>query len=252
MAAAPRSTVAAEGLTRAFYLKAQKESTGAFFESNDYAAAEQSIEKAVSMNPNNMELRLAQAKLYALSGKKIDLATIGNPTNDGERVAYAEALLAQNKFQESSQQMSALTMGATSAKQALAIGDLGVMIKDLDCAEAAYKKAATMPDGAERAKRGLEQVARAREIARQNYTLAEDLLKKKQLASAVDKFHAAVFANPRNAQAHNGLGQALEKLYPNDPKEIREAVVQYKAYMALAPDLSSKRSRAHSKAHSEA
>ena len=97
-----------------------------------------------------------------------------------------------------------------------------------------------MPDGAERSKRGLDQVAKARENARQDYTLAEDLLKKKQLASAVDKFHAAVFANPRNAQAHDGLGQALEKLYPNDPKEIREAVVQYKAYMALAPDLAAK------------
>lgn len=237
MQAAPRSTVAAEGLTRAFYLKAQKESTGAFFASNDYANAEQSIDKAVRMNPNNLELRLAQAKLYALAGKHVDLGTMGTPTNDGERIAYAEALLAQNKFKESSEQMSMLIGNASTTKQTLALGDLSLMIKDLDSASAAFKKAESSPDGAERAKRGLDQVAKAREAVRVDMTLAEDLLRKKQTASAVDKYHAAVFANPRNAQAREGLALALERLYPNDPKEIRESVTQYKAFFALSPDM---------------
>jgi tetratricopeptide (TPR) repeat protein len=238
LAVAPRSTVAAEGLTRGLYLKAQKESTGAFFQSNDYDKAEQAINRAVSMNPNNLELRLAQAKLNALSGKHVDLATLGTPTNDGERVAYAEALLAQNKFHEATEQMNTLIANSTSAKQLFAVGDLSLMIKDLDSAEAAYKRAGTASaDAGERAKRSLEQVAKGRENARQDLTMADDLARKKQLPSAVDKYHAAVFANPRNAAAHEGLAVALEKLYPNDAKEIREAVVQYKVFMALSPSI---------------
>jgi tetratricopeptide (TPR) repeat protein len=235
LAAAPRSTVAAEGLTRAFYLKAQKESTGAFFASNDFQNAERAIDRAVSMNPNNLELRLAQAKLYALAGKQMDLATIGAPHNDGERVAYAEALLAQNKFAESSEQMNYLVNQTNATKPLLALADLSLIIKDLDSADAAYKKAAGTPDGTERAKRGLDQVAKARDLARQDMTLAEDLARKKQLSSAIDKYHAAVFANPRNAEAREGLAVALEKLYPNNPKEMREATAQFKAMLALTP-----------------
>ncbi|HEY9772724.1 MAG TPA: tetratricopeptide repeat protein [Planktothrix sp.] len=236
LAVAPKSSQAAEGLTRAFYLKAQKESTGAFFASNDYEAAQHSIDRAVQMNPNNMELRLAQAKLNALSGKQIDLNALGTPNNDGERVAYAEALLAQNKFQESSQQMNMLISSIAQPKQLLALGDLSLMIKDFDSANAAYNKAAGMPGNEERAKRGLDQVAKAKEVARQDLTLATDLARKKQLASAVDKFHAAVFENPRNADARDGLATALEKLYPNDPKELRESSTQYRAFLALAPN----------------
>jgi Flp pilus assembly protein TadD len=238
--AAPRSTVAADGLTRAFYLKAQKESTGAFFASNDYQNAEQSIDRAVSMNPNNLELRLAQAKLYALAGKQVELSTIGQPRNDGERIAYAEALLAQNKFKESSEQMSYLIGQTNTAKPLFALADLSLIIKDLDSANAAYKKASSLPDGAERAKWGLDQVAKARDLARQDMTMAEDLARRKQLASAVDKYHSSIFANPRSAEAREGLATALEKLYPNDPKEMREATTQLKAFLALTPALPAK------------
>jgi Flp pilus assembly protein TadD len=132
--------------------------------------------------------------------------------------------------------MNMLIGNVNSTKQLLAIGDLGLMIKDLDSAQAAYQKASNMPDGAERAKRGLDQVAKARDLARQDLTLANDLARKKQLASAVDRYHAAVFANPRNADARDGLGTALERLYPSDPKELREAATQFRAFLALAPN----------------
>ncbi len=237
---APRSTVAAEGLTRAFYLKAQRESTGAFFASNDYQNAEQSIDKAVRMNPNNLELRLAQAKLESLAGKTPDLKAIGAPQNDGERIAYAEALLAQNKFKESQEQMNYLISNTSAPKQVLALGDLAFMIKDLDSAQQAFQKAAAMPEAAERAKRGEDQVAKAREKTRESLNMANDLARKKQLASAVDKYHEAIFSNPRNAEARYGLAAALERLYPSDPKQLRECSTQYRAFLALAPSTPAK------------
>lgn len=235
--AQPQNSAAAKGLTRAYYLKANKEATGAFFVSNEFESAKHMIDKAVQMNPNDMELRLAQAKLRAMSGEKIDLASIGTPSNDGERIAYAEALLAQNKFKDEDTQMNMVIGSAKDAKQAFAVADLALMIKDLPNAEAAYKKAASYPGAEERSKRGLDLVDKAKDAAKQDLTLASDLARKKQLASAIDKYHATIYENPKVADSRLGIGQALEKLSPPISKDLREAVVQYKAYLDLAPDL---------------
>lgn len=237
MDANPQNAAAAKGLTRAYYLKANKEATGAFFVSNEYESAQRMIEQAVKMNPNDMELRLAQAKLRSMAGVPVDLASIGTPTNDGERVAYAEALLAQNKFADADKEMATVIANAADTKQTFAVGDLALMIKDLPSAEAAYKKASAMPGGEERAKRGLNLVAKQKDVARQELTLGDDLSRRSQLASAIDKYHASIYDNPKIADSRMGIGKTLERLKPEASKDLKEAVVQYKAYMALTPNM---------------
>jgi tetratricopeptide (TPR) repeat protein len=236
----PQNRQAAQGLTRAFYLKSNKEATGAFISSNEYESANRLIDQAVQMNPNDLELRLAQAKLRALSGARIDLATIGTPHNDGERIAYAEALLAQNRFKDSDDQMTTVLNNANGPKQIFALADLALMIKDLPTAETAYRKAYSMPGSDERAKRGLDMVARAKDSARQDLTLADDLARHKQLSSAIDKYHSSIYSNPKAADPRIGLAHTLERLSPAESKDLREAVVQYKAYLSLSPNLDPK------------
>lgn len=236
----PGNVAAAEGLTRALYLKAQKETTGAFVADNDYEAAEASIARAIQMNPDNLQLRLADAKLRSLSGKPVDLSIIGTPKNDGERVAYAEALLAQNKFAEATEQFNMLIGNANTAKKLAALGDLTFMIKDLNNAESAYKKLATMPGGQESSKRGLHLISKAREATKQDLNLANDLARRKQFNSAVDKYHSAIFSDPRNSNARLKLAETLERFYPQDSKALRESVMQYKAYESLTPGLPAK------------
>lgn len=233
----PQNAPAAKGLTRAYYLKANKEATGAFFVSNEFESAQRMIDQAVAMNPNDMELRLAQAKLRSMAGTPVDLSAIGTPTNDGERIAYAEALLAQNKFKDEDAQMATVIGNATTSKQAFAVADLALMIKDLNNAEAAYKKASSYPDGVDRAKRGLNLVNKARDSAKQDLTLADDLARRSQLASAIDKYHASIYGNPKIADTRLGVGKALERLRPEASKDLKEAVIQYKAYMSLSPDM---------------
>jgi tetratricopeptide (TPR) repeat protein len=231
------NAAAAKGLTRAYYLKANKEAGGAFFVSNEYENAQQMIDKAVGMNPNDMELRLAQAKLRSMAGTPVDLSKLGTPSNDGERIAYAEALLAQNKFTEADQQMQMVIGNATEPKQAFAVADLALMIKDLPNAEAAYRKASNMKDGRERAERGLNLVAKAKDTARQDDTLADDLAKRSQLASAIDKYHASIYENPKVGGTRMGLAKTLERLKPELSKDLREAIVQYHAYETLTPNI---------------
>jgi tetratricopeptide (TPR) repeat protein len=233
----PNDANAAKGLTRAYYLKSNKEATGAFFASNEYENAKGMLDKAVKMNPNDMELRLAQAKLRSMAGEKIDLSQVGTPTNDGERLAYAEALLAQNNFKDEDAQMVLVLGNANNAKQAFAVGDLALMIKDLPNAEAAYKKAATFPGGDERAKRSLDGVLKAKDVAKQDLTLANDLSRRKQLASAIDKYHAAIYENPKEPASRDGIGKTLEQLKPEESKDLREAITQYKAYIVLSPNI---------------
>lgn len=234
------ASTAAKGITRAYFLKSQKQAAGAFLSSNDYEQARQVLQKAIALNPNDMELRLAEAKMRALSGEQVDLKSIGQPKTDGERIAYAEALLAQNNFAEAHSQMNTLLANATDTKQVLAIADLALMIRDLGTAESAYKKGETMPLAQDRAKRGLAQVAKARESAKQDTTLADDLARKNALASAIDRYHASLYANPEAANTRIGLARALERYNPQAPDRLKEATVQYKAYLSLAPDLPQK------------
>jgi len=86
----------------------------------------------------------------------------------------------------------------------------------------------------------LTNVAKARDEAKQQLTLADDLAKRKQLASAIDKYHGAIFANPRQANAHLGLSDTLERLYPDSPKDLRQASVELSAYMSLTPEMPEK------------
>ncbi|PWU00078.1 MAG: hypothetical protein C5B53_04670 [Candidatus Melainabacteria bacterium] len=114
------------------------------------------------------------------------------------------------------------------------------MIKDLDSAERAFKKAGSIPGGEKRAARGLAQVAKARKAVKEDVTMAQDLARRKQLASSIDKFHSAISGNPRQADAHEGLAQSLERLYPDSPKDLEESITQYRAYMALSGPLPEK------------
>lgn len=234
------SAAAAKGLTRAYYLKSSKEVGGAFLSSNDFESAKRSLDQAIALNPNDMELRLAAAKIRSMSGEKVDLKSVGTPRTDGERVAYAEALLAQNDFKTAADQMNQVIANANTAQQAFAVGDLALMIKDLDDAQAAYSKAQSFPNSAERAKRGMDMISTAREQNRQDRTLAEDLAKRKQTASAIDKYHAAIYDNPRDGQARFGLAGALEQMKPNKSSELREASAQLRAYLNLTPNLPEK------------
>lgn len=236
----PDSTPAVKGMTRAYVQKAQKEANGAFFVSNNYEAAEGMIQQAIRLNPNDMELRLADAKFRAMSGKTVDLSTLGTPTSDPQRIAYAEALTAQYRFDEAAQQMATVLNNTNDPKQLLAVADISLMNRDLDSAQAAYQKATTIPESSARARRGLDQVASARDNAQKEYNFAKDLAMRKQLASGIDKYRNAAYLNPRMADAHLGLAEALKKFFPKRPAPLREAAQHYRAYVSLSPNLPEK------------
>jgi tetratricopeptide (TPR) repeat protein len=239
---APSDVGAINGMTTGLMLKAQKEATGAFFVSNNFEAADRLVQKAIQMNPNNLQLRLAEAKLRALSGQSVNLTTVGTPTNDAERIAYAQASQAQFKFADATQAMNTVIQNCQNASDAFAVADMSLLIHDLDSATAAYQKGATFPgqDNVARSQRGLAQVSQARDKAKQSLTLADDLARKGQRASAIDNYRAAAYQNPRLSDAHIGLAETLQKYGKHDASALREASLHYKAYLALEPNMPDK------------
>lgn len=238
----PGNVAAVNGMTRALVMKAQKEANGAFFVSNNFESAEALIQRAIQMNPNSMELRLADAKLRAMSGQPVDLTNVGTPTNDAERLAYAEAMNSQCKFDEASQAMATVIQNCQDANSSFAVADMALMTRDLDSAEQAYIKAGTFPgtDIASRSKRGINAVKSARGKAQEDLNFASDLARKGQFASGIDKYRSAAFQNPRLAEAHLGLAETLEKFQKKQSPALREAALQYRAYLSLVPNLPEK------------
>jgi len=236
----PKNTLAVKGLSQALYLKAQKAAVGALLASNDYDAALKTLDEAIKLSPDDMELRLAQAKLMSLAGGHPDLSTIGEPKSNGERVAYAQALMAQGEFQKASDQMSTVINGLTDPKQTFAVADVALMIKDLDNAELAYKKALALSGAPDRSQRGTDEVVRLRKVALEDVRVGDELSKKKQLDGAADRYRHAIATNPKLADARLGLAQTLEKMPKASASVFSEAAQQYQNYLALKTDLPSK------------
>ncbi len=234
-AAAPSAAAPVEGLTRALYLKAQRESSGAYFASNDYGQANILIQRAIKLNPTDVQLRLVEAKLRALSGQPLGISKLPLPQTDADRPAFAETLMAQGKYNEAADQMMKAIHSTSNPAQLFAIGDLALIIKDLSSAELAYKRASGFVGQAERANRGMDLIFKAREEAKQNLNLANDLSRSRQLTSAIDKYKLAAYEDPRVADTHLFLAQTIEKLPEQTSKTIRETIAQYKAYLELAP-----------------
>ena len=157
------------------------------------------------------------------------------PQSDADRPAFAECLMAQGKYTEATDQMFKAINSTNDTTKLFAIGDLALMIKDLPSAELAYKRASSFVGQAERAHRGMDLIFKAREEAKQNLNLANDLARSRQFASSIEKFRLAAYQDPKVADTHLFFAQTLEKMSEQSSKTIRETIAQYKAYLELAP-----------------
>lgn len=236
----PNNPQAVKGLSQALYQKAQKAAVGALLASNDYDTAIKTLDEAIKLNPVDMELQLAKSKLTSLSGIKPDLSTMSQPTNDGERIAYAEALQATGDFAKASEMIKQVLNDQTDPKQTYAVADIALMVKDLDNAEAAYKKGLSLGGSSDRSTAGLAKVTQSRATAVEENRVANELSKKNQFDGAISKYRNALAANPTLADARYGLGRALEKSKNPNSAALLEAVQQYDYYLNLRTDMPSK------------
>jgi tetratricopeptide (TPR) repeat protein len=241
LAATPSSSEAARGLARAFYVRSLRESTGGFLRADDYAKAKDLLVQAAGANPTNLQIRYAQAALLALSGQTTNLTPMGVPTTIDERAALAEALLAMNNFRDSDAELRRAINESVDPTQVFNIADNALASSDLDLAEGAYRRALSFPNSDTRGRQGLEVVARARQDGKSAFNAAQSYLQQRNFLPASEKFHDAIYGDPRNPDARLGLAQSLERLtftLPNDnARNYREASHNYRLYIALTPSM---------------
>lgn len=219
-------------LTQALYLKSRSESQDAFVASSDYETAEATLTRAIKLQPNDLKLRLALAKLHSIAGKPANLAHVGTPRTVPEKISYAEALLAQNQFDKSFEQMQDVIKNTKSASDAVALAEIAMLNMDHESAALAFAKAAELGDS-QRAQFGIAAINRLRQSANERLHLADDLAKRNQLVSAADGYRDAIAANPRLAEAHLGLAKVEEKLSPKSATSLDNAVKELQAFIDL-------------------
>jgi tetratricopeptide (TPR) repeat protein len=238
LASSPKSVEAAQGLVRAVYVKTQTQFGGSE-RSGDYVRTKPLVAQVADGNPDSLTMKYVSAELAAIGGEMPNLDILGVPKTDAERLALAEANLAENKFQEADDLFRRVTYSALKAKDAFAIADLAYSLRAMDSAEAAFRKGLTFVNSEVRAKKGLDACTTARQLASADFVQAEDMMRRHLYDQAAAKYRSAVFGDPRNAEAHLGLAQCLEKITPGQAagsaKIYRDAITQYRLYLRLAP-----------------
>jgi tetratricopeptide (TPR) repeat protein len=235
----PKSTDAAQGLVRALFVKSQREPGIIIERTGDFQRARTLIGQVVEGNPDSLVARYAAAELAAIAGETPALDSIGVPKTDADRLALAEANLAQYKYAEADELFKRAVYNATKAKDCFAIADLAYSLRALDAAETAFRKGLTFVNSDARARKGLDAVTTARQTAQQDFQQADELYKHRMFDQATTKYFSAVFGDPRNIDARLGLAQSLEKLPasqagPNG-RAYRMALLEYKLYLKMAP-----------------
>lgn len=223
-------------LSKALFSKSQQELQAAIL-NNDFESAERHIKEAIELDPNNMSLRLAQARLRTLAGKSLTELKLQLPNNDGERIAYAGNLMYLNKFDSANQQLAILINNTNEAQQILALADLCQMLKELDAAEAAYRKASGFPEKSGRAKHGLDEINRLREESKKEFAIARDFRRVGLFDAAIDQYRKSIESNPKNMRAHFELAETIQRHPVQSSDALREAANEYRAFLGLSHGL---------------
>ncbi|HEY9678339.1 MAG TPA: tetratricopeptide repeat protein [Drouetiella sp.] len=238
----PNDNNAMKGLSQALLIKAQKAALNASLSPSDYETANNAIDEAIKVNSDDMELRLAKAKLLAMSGATEFQAKYANiqPTTDGDRVGLAEVLATKGDFNKSAQLFNEVITRQTNPKQLYAIADIAALTHSLGSAETAYKKGLALGGSPERGQVGLKKVADARKSAVDATAVASELAHKHQWDGAIAKFREAIKSDPMLPTARYGLAEALDDGPEDSVPTLSESASQYQYYLAIATDLTDK------------
>jgi tetratricopeptide (TPR) repeat protein len=233
---------AAQGLVRALYIKSQKGQLGlteSIKNSGDYQRAQVIVKELANGNPNNLVMQYLARELAALAGEAKTSDELRVPQSDAERVALAEAYLAEGRFGEAEDLFKRAIYNANKAKDTFYLADLAYSLRELDIAELAFRKGLTFVNSESRAHKGLEACSTARQSAQAEFAQAEDLSRRHLYDQAALKYRDAIFGEPKNAQAHLGLAQTLERASSAHgvatAQKYKRAIAEYKLYLRLTP-----------------
>lgn len=233
----PTNLEAARGIVRSYHVSWLNQSIASPLAKADWKKADAALERAALSLPENNQLKYARLELKSLAGGEVDWQSVELPRTDEERLAYAEALLAQNRYKGANEQYQAVLGLANTSKQVFKLADVALLLRALDAAYAGYSKAESLPNCAGRAKRGMEAVSKHKETAVAATAEADSLARKKDFGKAINSYRTAVQENPAEPEPRVALARCLERLRLPQAAALKEAACQYKAYLSMDTQL---------------
>jgi tetratricopeptide (TPR) repeat protein len=242
----PNDAEALQGLTQSLTVVAQKQASysqtvGA---DSDLMNAEQSIQEAMRLNPNDMRLHLANLRIAQLTGKArtsdAELQKIASmtPQNEHEAMMQGEAFIALGRYQEADQLFTRMMQQSSGdADKLLLIGDTLKVNGDLLRAKDAYRLALGAEPNNLKAQRGIERIEKAESESDKTLRLAKALntWRSNGKDSSIDFYEDTLSKNPRQPEARLAVAKLYEKT-----KQYNKAIGSYQFYLGLRPDLTPK------------
>jgi tetratricopeptide (TPR) repeat protein len=242
----PRDAEALSGLSQALTVVAQKTATTAQVMGSDSTIvnAEQAIQQALEMNPNDLRLHLAHMRISQLAGKpaatdaELERLVANPPRNEAEEMIQGEAFLTLGRYDEADKVFNNLMERASrDPDRLLVIGDTLKANGDLLRAKDAYQAVLNTEPNNLKATRGIQRIERAQSEADKTARMAGALntWRKKQQVVSIDFYKDALSKNPRQPDLRLNLSKLLER-----NKRYNDAAISYQHYLGLMPNLPTK------------
>lgn len=240
----PNDAEALQGMSQALMTIAQKSASTSQFTGaeSDLVMAEQTVQEALRLNPNDLRLHLASLRISQLAGKpahsEAELQQILAKTaqTDSERMLQGQALLAVGRYDQADQVFRGLMQQhAKNPDQLLIIGDTLKLNGDLERAKEAYRAALSVDPGNLKADRGIRRIEAAEADSQRSLRLAKALNNWRQRESSIDFYEETLAKNPRQPMARLALAKLYEKY-----KQYDKAILSYQHYLGLVPNLTEK------------
>lgn len=242
----PNDAEAINGISQALTVIAQKQANWSqtMGADSDLVNAEQSIQEALKMNPNDLRLHLANLRISQLAGKpaaseaELNQLASMTPRNEAEQMIQGEAFLSLGRYQEADQVFNGLIQKAgNNPDKLLVIGDTLKVNGNLDGARDAYKAALSADPNNLKAQRGIQRIEKAESESQKTLRTAKALntWRRTGKESSIDFYEDTLSQNPRQPEVRLELSKLYEKTNQYD-----KAARSYQYFLNLSPNLPEK------------
>ncbi len=231
---------ALKGLSNSYFANAQLAANKSIIGSNkDIFKALESINRAISANPQDLELHLAKLKLSKitnqneLSQKELE-NIIKSPSNTLiNKIVKGEAYMALGQFKNAQKEFNEATNLSSNTEDDLYIAEIFIYNKQLDIAQKVLSKVLSSDSKNQQALSNMDYILKSKKYADNYYTTAKSCLKKKNTQLAIEYLSRSLSINPNNPSAILLIAQLYEK-----QKDYPSAVSNYKTFLGINPNVS--------------
>lgn len=231
---------ALKGLSNAYFANAQIAANKSIIGSNkDLFKAMESINRAISANPQDLELHLAKLKMSKITNQnelsQKELENIVNaPSNTlMNKIVRGEAYMALGQFKNAQNEFNEATSLSSTTEDDLYISEIFIYNKQLDIAQKVLSKVLSSDSKNQQALNNMDYILKSKKYADNYYNTAKSCLKKKNNELAIEYLSRSLSINPNNPSAILLIAQLYEK-----QKDYPYAVSNYKTFLGINPKAS--------------